>query len=209
MVHQSESGPVTTIDLLRHGEPVGGTRYRGTTDDPLSEAGWAQMWATVGDGCPWQRIATSPLARCAEFAEAMGRRWGLYAARVPALAEMDFGIWEGRPAREVLAGYPDEIRRFWANPNSYTPSGGEPYAQFEARLGAAWDALVEDYRGEHLLAVTHTGVIRALVCRILQVPYERAFRLDVPYACLTRIRIDRARGVQQPRIRFHGGGLHG
>jgi len=30
----------TTIDLLRHGEPVGGKRYRGQIDDPLSEKGW-------------------------------------------------------------------------------------------------------------------------------------------------------------------------
>ena len=36
--------PVTTIDLIRHGEPVGGRRYRGgRMDDPLSEKGWAQM----------------------------------------------------------------------------------------------------------------------------------------------------------------------
>ncbi|MHB1590203.1 MAG: histidine phosphatase family protein [Sulfuricella sp.] len=39
----------TTIDLIRHGEPVGGRRYRGRTDDPLSEKGWNQMWTAVGD----------------------------------------------------------------------------------------------------------------------------------------------------------------
>jgi alpha-ribazole phosphatase/probable phosphoglycerate mutase len=34
---------ITTLDLLRHGESVGGRKYRGQTDDPLSEKGWAQM----------------------------------------------------------------------------------------------------------------------------------------------------------------------
>ena len=34
---------VTRIDLIRHGEPVGGRRYRGQIDDPLSEKGWKQM----------------------------------------------------------------------------------------------------------------------------------------------------------------------
>ena len=40
---------LTTIDLIRHGEPVGGRKYRGQTDDPLSEKGWEQMWKAVGD----------------------------------------------------------------------------------------------------------------------------------------------------------------
>jgi len=31
---------ITTIDLLRHGEPVGGRMLRGSTDHPLSETGW-------------------------------------------------------------------------------------------------------------------------------------------------------------------------
>jgi alpha-ribazole phosphatase len=29
----------TTLDLMRHGEPVGGRRYSGQIDDPLSEKG--------------------------------------------------------------------------------------------------------------------------------------------------------------------------
>ena len=33
----------TTIDLLRHGEPVGGRMLRGSTDHPLSETGWQQV----------------------------------------------------------------------------------------------------------------------------------------------------------------------
>jgi len=37
---------MTTIDLLRHGEPEGGVRYRGDgVDDPLSARAWKQMWA--------------------------------------------------------------------------------------------------------------------------------------------------------------------
>ena len=38
---------ITTIDLLRHGEPVGGRMLRGATDHPLSETGWQQMTDAV------------------------------------------------------------------------------------------------------------------------------------------------------------------
>ena len=37
----------TIIDLLRHGEPVGGRLLRGSQDDPLTEEGWSQMRASV------------------------------------------------------------------------------------------------------------------------------------------------------------------
>jgi iron complex transport system substrate-binding protein len=45
---------ITTLDLMRHGEPVGGRKYRGQLDDPLSKKGWAQMRRAVGEHCPWQ-----------------------------------------------------------------------------------------------------------------------------------------------------------
>ena len=67
----------TTINLLRHGEPLGGSRYRGQVDDALSETGWQQMWQAV-DGCKdWQQIITSPLQRCQAFAELLGERRGI------------------------------------------------------------------------------------------------------------------------------------
>ena len=58
---------MAVIDLIRHGEPEGGRRYRGATDDPLTAAGWRQMEAAVA-GLSWQRIYSSPLVRCADFA---------------------------------------------------------------------------------------------------------------------------------------------
>ena len=59
----------TWVDLLRHGEPVGGSRYRGQVDDALSEKGWQQMWQAVAGRGDWQQIITSPLQRCQAFIE--------------------------------------------------------------------------------------------------------------------------------------------
>ena len=55
----------TIIDLIRHGQPVGGRRYRGQIDDPLSERGWEQMWSAVRNPAPWEEIICSPGA-CSE-----------------------------------------------------------------------------------------------------------------------------------------------
>ena len=75
----------TCIDLLRHGEPVGGRRYRGQIDDPLSDTGWQQMRAALADRRDWDIIYTSPLRRCAEFAGELAARHGLPLASDPRL----------------------------------------------------------------------------------------------------------------------------
>ena len=66
-VHNEE----TRIDLLRHGEPVGGRRYRGQVDDALSETGWTQMWNAVAEDPGWQQIESSHQQRCRDFAASM------------------------------------------------------------------------------------------------------------------------------------------
>ena len=67
----------TTFDLMRHGTPVGGRKYRGQIDDPLSAEGWAQMRAAVAGQCPWDVIISSPLLRCVEFARELAQRHDL------------------------------------------------------------------------------------------------------------------------------------
>ncbi len=67
------SSPTTTVDLLRHGEPAGGRKFRGSVDDPLSELGWQQMRAAAqaaeaGGEATWDRVISSPLLRSGEFA---------------------------------------------------------------------------------------------------------------------------------------------
>lgn len=86
----------TIIDLIRHGEPVGGRRYRGGTDDPLSEKGWNQMWTAVENYHGWQQIISSPLSRCAAFANALSAKLVIPVSIDDRLAELGYGEWEGK-----------------------------------------------------------------------------------------------------------------
>ena len=65
------------LDLLRHGETELGGGLRGSLDDALTEKGWAQMRAAVIEQGPWDRLVSSPLQRCARFAEELGAQLGL------------------------------------------------------------------------------------------------------------------------------------
>ena len=63
----------TVFDLIRHGEPEGGPMYRGSKDDPLSEAGWRQMRGAITEADSWDAIVTSPMSTLRAFCSRTGR----------------------------------------------------------------------------------------------------------------------------------------
>jgi alpha-ribazole phosphatase/probable phosphoglycerate mutase len=177
----------TVIDLIRHGEPVGGSMYRGGIDHPLSERGWAQMRAATAEPEPWQHIITSPLARCREFAEELARQLGLPWEIDPRLHEVGFGSWEGKTGAELRASDPSILRRFYHDPVAERPEGAEPLHDFVSRVGASVDEHLARHAGQHILLVCHAGVIRAAVAHTLGAPLPALYRLDVSNAALTRL----------------------
>jgi broad specificity phosphatase PhoE len=183
----------TRVELLRHGEPVGGRRYRGQLDDVLSERGWAQMWAAVGDRSDWQQIVTSPLQRCHAFAAALGERHQLPVQEEARFAEIGFGEWEGKTRAELEQLVPGQVGRFLSDPVTSRPPGAEPLDAFIARVQAGFDALLAACAGQPVLVVAHAGVIRAVMASVLQIPPAAMYRINVANAGITEIRTDRER----------------
>nr|WP_255722454.1 histidine phosphatase family protein [Ectothiorhodospira lacustris] len=183
------------IDFLRHGEPTGGERYRGSgVDDPLSETGLEQMWQAVGGraptSVPWTRIISSPMRRCLDFAAPLSRTLNLPLTQVPDLREVGFGSWEGRTPEDLRRNSPEEFLAFFHDPMHARPRGAEPLDDFRRRVDGALDEMLRQHAGEHLLVVTHAGVIRAVICAALEVPTEAMYRIRIPYAGATRLRRD-------------------
>ena len=196
----------TIVDLLRHGEPEGGQMFRGALDDPLSPRGWEQMRTAVGDYRDWQVIVSSPLVRCAHFARELAERLDRPLEIVPEFTELSFGVWEGRSVADVHAADPLTLARFWRDPVTYPIPEGEPVADFDRRIGKAWNALQERHQGRHLLLVVHGGVIRMVLRHLLDMPVWRIWRIEVPFAALSRIRQHRDPDAE-PHLVFHNGRL--
>lgn len=195
----------TTIDLIRHGAPDGGVKFRGHLDDPLSELGFRQMWEALGELRPWQHIVASPLRRCAQFAAALSERTGIPLSIDDRLKEMSFGKWEGQTPEQVYSVDPDAVRCFRDNPLIFTPPGGEQLAPFAARVMAAWRDLISGEKGNHVLVVSHGAVIRVLLAHVLEMPLHRLFRLEVEYAAVSRVRV--SSDGANAKVVFHGGRL--
>ncbi|WP_250656381.1 histidine phosphatase family protein [Alkalimarinus coralli] len=179
----------TIIDLLRHGEPVGGRLLRGSQDDPLTEEGWNQMRASVGDHRPWQQIISSPLRRCSEFARQLADNRNTPYKEVAGFQEIGFGCWEGMSPEQIMAAYPGELEAYWRDPTQFSPPEGETLDAFMQRIADHWRGMLTDHQGQHVLLVCHGGVIRAIINQILEMPLNALWRVEVPYANISRIRI--------------------
>lgn len=198
----------TTIDLLRHGQTTVDDILRGRIDVPLSTQGYQQMLDRLDDyiaaGFPWQQLITSPLQRCAKFAQDLSEQHGSPIAIDHGFLEMDFGDWDGRRFDELRAENPELFTRVWREPHNYSPPNGESFEAFRGRVTAAWNQMVERHRGQHVLLICHGGVIRALIATLMQTPLTTMSRIDVPYACLSRVRVHHQSGEELwPELVFH------
>ena len=194
----------TTIDLLRHGACEGGDIFRGHTDSLLSAEGFEQMSNTIGDNPPeWDVIVSSPLRRCADYAEMLSIQYSTEFSLQDSFKEISFGDWDGRATEEVTREQPAAVENFWQNPVDCPPPNGEPLTTFRARVLAHWERLIHQQQGKSILLVSHGGVIRVLLAELLGIPLQNLSRLDIPYASLSRIQIFHSSGKPDwPQVRF-------
>ena len=179
----------TLIDFMRHGEPEGGSIYRGNSiDDPLTQKGWDQMWSAVAGKCLWSRIVSSPMQRCIAFARALAEMHQLPLTVDERFREVGFGDWEGRLRSDIKSNCRSEYEAFYRDPLHNRPAGAEPLEEFISRVGAGLDAILADYEGQHVLVVAHAGVVRAAMVQVLGMAPQCAYRMDVFNAGVTRFR---------------------
>jgi probable phosphoglycerate mutase len=163
-----------TVTLVRHGETAWSAagRHTGRTDIPLTEEGERKA-ARVAErlaGQTFDRVFTSPLQRAARTCALAG--FGGRAVVDPDLVEWDYGDYEGRTSREILAQRPGwQIFR-----------DGGPRGEAAADVGARVDRVIARLRAveDRTLLFSSAHVLRVLTARWLGLaPTEgRLFKLD-------------------------------
>jgi probable phosphoglycerate mutase len=153
---------VTVLALLRHG-PTDWTdshRLQGRRDLPLSAAGRAAVksWRLPEQVSRYRRV-TSPLKRAVETAEILGGGVEIE----PRLIEMDWGGWQGETLDALRQELGEDMVANEARGLDFRPQGGESPREVLDRLAPWFEQL--GHAGEPVLAVTHKGVIRAVMAR--------------------------------------------
>jgi alpha-ribazole phosphatase len=172
------------LDLLRHGETEFGGGLRGSIDDALTDTGWEQMRAAVINHGPWDVIVSSPLQRCARFADELAARLGLPVEQEADFQELHFGDWEGQSPAQLMETDAAGLGRFWEDPYAFTPPNGEPVQAFASRVLAALERLQHAHDGKRALLISHGGVMRLLLARARGLPREQLLQVSVPHGGL-------------------------
>jgi probable phosphoglycerate mutase len=199
---------LTDFLLIRHGETAWNRdlRFQGQLDVPLNDMGLQQaqrlktrMAQALAE---WQdqgrvptRLISSDLLRAQQTAEPVAEALGNSCILDTGLREQCFGMFEGLRSPEIQAQHPDAWRRWLAFDADDAVDGAETTRAFHARVMAALQALADQYAGEHVVVVTHGGVLD-MVWR-----HAQALSLSGPRVC----DIPNA-GLNQ--VAWRNGGLH-
>ncbi len=189
---------VTKLILLRHGEveDFGKRVVRGQLDAPLSPVGLAQHerlveWLEQHEPAP-DMLYTSDLIRCSELAVRLETAWGRAATSTKLIREQDLGRWQGRTWEDISAEDGPLVTRYWDDYANTVPPEGESLIQMGERVNAWLRGTLQKHPGKSIAISTHIGVIRALLCELLNIPRDQALRFAPAVASTTEILISDA-----------------
>jgi len=133
------------------------------------------------NGDTFHAVYASPLQRCAKLALTLDLGEVAHDDR---LKELHFGDWEMSAWDDI----PREIFDDWAQNYAHlAPPNGETFSQLQQRGIDFLSEIKQAHAGEHVLVVTHGGMIRALIAHVLNMPLKGLFRFNVDYASITRL----------------------
>jgi broad specificity phosphatase PhoE len=184
----ARSATPTTIDLLRHGQVATPNLFCAPSHEPLGISGWKQLTLATQHG-QWEAIVTSPSRRCHDFARLLAQRVGCPFAVEERFGEMDFGRWVGMTQDDIWAQEPELMQQLWYQPRRFIAPGGEAMEDFITRVHDGWADLQAQYAGQHVLVLTHAGVIRVVLAKVLDILYQKSLRFEVGYAQTTRLKV--------------------
>ena len=186
---------MTTVYVLRHGEPEDRTIFYGQRDVGLSPLGLAQVQAQAAffGERPVSRILSSDLHRCVFGAKAVALATGAPITTHASLREMHLGLLEGVPMQDALARWPELADRSYSDMLDFAfPEGGESVRDVAQRIYPQVDAAIEAHEGDGaLMLYVHNTVARLLLARAAGLGAEGYVRFEQGYAAMNRLSVPR------------------
>ena len=199
---------MTDFLLIRHGETAWNRelRFQGQLDVPLNAMGIEQaqrlkirmaqaMTEWLAQGRVPTQLISSDLLRAQQTAQPVAEVLGCTCILNAGLREQCYGMFEGMRSPDIQSQYPDAWQRWLMFDADDAVDGAETTRAFHDRVMATLQDLAQQYAGEHVVVVTHGGVLD-MVWR-----HAHALSLSGPRVC----DIPNA-GLNQ--VAWREGGLH-
>ncbi len=180
---------MTTLYLVRHGESTWNEvgRIQGKQDPPLSDLGRRQARALAG-GLRHEQldaIYSSSQQRARSTAEIVAGVHGLPVTIVEDLTEIDHGHWEGLTQLEVEQQFAASFQTWLQRPSQTQMPGGEHCLSLQQRVLDAWQHILVEEKGHHVLIVSHDIPIKVMIADVLGLELDRIGQFAVANAAIS------------------------
>lgn len=174
-----------TFYILRHGDKAEG-EFRNPAlplnDQPISKAGkeQAQKLQEFFSDKEIVHIYVSAYQRTEQTIASVAGHFNLLPIVDERLNEINIGAFENATDDEIQENFPTEWQAFRERRSDFRFPEGETASEAQKRVIEFLEEKREQHGDENVIAVCHDGLIRALMCYVLDIPvYKRwNFRVD-------------------------------
>jgi len=192
--------------LIRHGKVSSeyAGRFIGTTDAPLGEEGREDVkrLSNLLQIPESTYCLSSPLLRATETADILfGKAESTLELKAELevetkikpkekydllsdIQEINFGNWENKTYQEIDSKDPGNLNSLYKGDTGFVFPAGEGIAPFFDRLRNFLKQINEN-KFENIIAITHAGVIRGLICLLMNLEFKDFFSFQIDTAALT------------------------
>ena len=177
---------MTTCYIIRHAQKEKGDFYNPhlrRQDQPLSQKGREgarKLWPYLcNKGI--SAIYVSAYQRTGQTIEHVAEQSGIVPVMDGRLDEIDNGFLDGLSEEEVQQKYPDFWKAYRERSSDFRFPGGETGEEACRRIAGFLEEKRQVHGTENIVFVSHEGLIRQLMCHILNIPvYKRGnFHVDL------------------------------
>ena len=92
--------------------------------------------------------------------------------------EINFGVWEGLTHKEISEKYKELAEKWYQSPATVRDTKGETFVELKERAYNAVLKLLKENDPGTIIVVAHGGTIRAIICGLLDIDLNHAFRIQ-------------------------------
>jgi len=161
--------------LIRHAESMGNVEefFQGSLDVEVSPKGMRQLeelkerFKTINQ---LDRIYTSPLKRAVKTARYVNYYQHIDLIRMPELAEINAGGFQGKKWSDLPVLYPEAYRNWKENQENFQSPDGESMKDVYNRMSRAMNKIITENQGKTIAVISHGCAIKTYQCYLLGKP---------------------------------------
>jgi broad specificity phosphatase PhoE len=183
---------MSTIYIIRHAHKEKGDFYNPRLrhqDEPISQRGQEEshkLWSYLCDK-NISAIYISGYQRTAQTIDYVARQSGITPVIDERLNEIDNGLLDNMSEQEVQERYPDFWKVYRERTADFRFPGGETGEEVCRRIANFLEEKRLAHRAENLVIVSHEGLIRQLMCHIMNIPVFKRGNFYIDFCGITQI----------------------